>query len=70
MLPGLIVGGVVLLLVLWVAGLYNGLVKLRQLTRNAWSQIDVQLKRRYDLVPNLDLSVGATNTIESVGTVT
>jgi LemA protein len=34
-------------------GLYNSLVRLRQQVRNAWSQIDVQLKRRYDLIPNL-----------------
>ena len=53
MLPWLIVGGVLLLLVLWVVGIYNGLVQQRQRTRNAWSQIDVQLKRRYDLIPNL-----------------
>ncbi len=37
----------------WVIGLYNGLVRLRQQVKNAWSQIDVQLKRRYDLIPNL-----------------
>ena len=40
-------------LVIWVVGLYNGLVRLRNGVKNAWSQIDVQLKRRYDLVPNL-----------------
>ena len=34
-------------------GLYNSLVRQRQQVRNAWSQIDVQLKRRYDLIPNL-----------------
>jgi LemA protein len=49
----LIFGGVVLLLLLWMASLYNGLVQQRQQTRNAWSQIDVQLKRRHDLIPNL-----------------
>jgi LemA protein len=43
---------VVLLVVVFVA-MYNGLVALRQQTMNAWSQIDVQLKRRYDLIPNL-----------------
>ncbi len=48
-----IIGGGVLVLVLMVAGTYNSLVSQRQQTRNAWSQIDVQLKRRYDLVPNL-----------------
>ena len=36
-----------------VIGIYNSLVSLRQQVRNAWSQIDVQLKRRYDLIPNL-----------------
>ncbi len=34
-------------------GMYNGLVRLRNQVRNAWSQIDVQLKRRHDLIPNL-----------------
>jgi len=37
----------------WVIGAYNGLVRLRNEVKNAWSQIDVQLKRRYDLIPNL-----------------
>ncbi len=37
----------------WVIATYNGLVRVRQLTLNAWSQIDVHLKRRYDLIPNL-----------------
>lgn len=40
-------------LLVGVIGMYNGLVKSRQLCMNAWSQIDVQLKRRYDLIPNL-----------------
>ena len=47
---------VVVLLVLvagFVIAVYNGLVKLRVLANNAWSDIDVQLKRRYDLIPNL-----------------
>lgn len=38
---------------LWLVGQYNGLVKLRNLYRNAFAQIDVQLKRRHDLIPNL-----------------
>jgi LemA protein len=42
-----------LILGLWVMSLYNGLVRLRQLVRNGWAQIDVQLKRRHDLIPNL-----------------
>lgn len=37
----------------WLIGLYNGLVGLRNAVKNAWSQIDVQLKRRHDLIPNL-----------------
>jgi LemA protein len=39
--------------VVFVIGIYNSLVRLRQQVKNAWSQIDVQLKRRYDLIPNL-----------------
>ena len=38
---------------LWFMGAYNGLVTLRQAVKNAWAQIDVQLKRRHDLIPNL-----------------
>ena len=45
--------GIPLLLVIWVVGMYNGLVGLRNRYKNAFAQIDVQLKRRYDLVPNL-----------------
>jgi LemA protein len=37
----------------WLAGAYNGLVRLRNQVKNAWAQIDVQLKRRWDLIPNL-----------------
>lgn len=44
---------VVVLLVLYVIGAYNGLVRGRNQVDNAWSQIDVQLKRRIDLIPNL-----------------
>jgi LemA protein len=44
---------IVVLVVLWAIGAYNGLVSLRNAAKNAWSQIDVQLKRRYDLIPNL-----------------
>ena len=53
MLPILIVLVILVLLVLIVVGMYNGLVKLRNKVENAWAQIDVQLKRRYDLIPNL-----------------
>ena len=38
---------------LWVVMIYNGLIKLKVRTNEAWSDIDVQLKRRYDLIPNL-----------------
>lgn len=46
-------GVLVLIVILWFVGAYNGLVGLRNAVKNAWSQIDVQLKRRYDLIPNL-----------------
>src|SRR3990172_3047858 len=45
--------GVVVLFFLWVALAYNGLVTLKNQVQNAWRQIDVQLKRRHDLIPNL-----------------
>ena len=48
-----IIVALIVLAILWVIGAYNGLVRLRQRVKNAWSQIDVQLKRRYDLIPNL-----------------
>lgn len=44
---------IVVVLVFWVIGAYNGLVKLRNQFKNAFAQIDVQLKRRHDLIPNL-----------------
>jgi LemA protein len=50
---GIIVGAIVLLLILWFFLSYNGLVRTRNRIDNAWSQIDVQLRRRYDLIPNL-----------------
>jgi LemA protein len=43
----------VVILGLWIAGIYNSLVALRNRFKNAFAQIDVQLKRRYDLIPNL-----------------
>ena len=48
---GLAALGVVVLI--YFVGIYNGLVRARNETKNAWSQIDVQLKRRHDLIPNL-----------------
>jgi LemA protein len=41
------------ILILWAIGAYNKLISLRNQVKNAWSQIDVQLQRRYDLIPNL-----------------
>jgi LemA protein len=43
----------IIVLALYIIGLYNGLVRARNAVKNAWSQIDVQLKRRHDLIPNL-----------------
>ncbi|NCG25227.1 MAG: LemA family protein [Actinobacteria bacterium] len=53
MIVALIILVVMVLLVLYVISLYNKLVKLRNRIENAWAQIDVQLKRRWDLIPNL-----------------
>lgn len=53
---GWLIGGAALLVVLfsiWIIGLYNGLVRTRNAYRNAFAQIDVQLTRRHDLIPNL-----------------
>jgi len=50
---GLIILIVVVAIVLGIILLYNRLIRLRLRVTNAWSQIDVQLKRRYDLIPNL-----------------
>ena len=50
---GWIVLGILVLLVIMGIGMYNGLVRLKVQCDNAWADIDVQLKRRYDLIPNL-----------------
>jgi LemA protein len=62
---------VLALLVFWLIGAYNGLISLKNQVANAWKQIDVQLKRRHDLIPNLVNTVkGAMNfereTLEAV----
>ena len=49
----LVLLGIVVLIVIWLVGMYNSLVGLRNQVKNAWAQIDVQLKRRHDLIPNL-----------------
>lgn len=48
-----IVLGVIAVLAIWVIAIYNSLIRLKNQTQEAWSDIDVQLKRRYDLIPNL-----------------
>ena len=45
--------GIIVVLILFYVLTYNGLIRLRNQVKNAWAQIDVQLKRRYDLIPNL-----------------
>ena len=50
MVPLLVILGVVVLAVLFVVGIYNSLVQMKVSVQNAWSQIDVQLKRRIDLI--------------------
>jgi len=50
---GIVIGIIVVILIFWFVGQYNGLVGLRNQVKNAWAQIDVQLKRRHDLIPNL-----------------
>jgi LemA protein len=66
-----VVLGIIVLLVLFVVGLYNGLVTARNAYKNAFSQIDVQLTRRHDLIPNLVETVKGylaheRNTLEAV----
>jgi LemA protein len=52
-MPFIIVLVIMILVGLWFMGAYNGLVQLRENCKNGWAQIDVQLKRRHDLIPNL-----------------
>ena len=54
---GLVIIAIIVILVVIVIGMYNGLVTSRNKVKNAWSQIDVQLQRRFDLIPNLVESV-------------
>ena len=56
----LVLLGIVVLFAVWLVGQFNGLVQLRNQVQNAWAQIDVQLKRRSDLIPNL------VNTVKGV----
>lgn len=53
MIALLAMAAIILVLGGWLISVYNGLIKLRNMVQNSWAQIDVQLKRRFDLVPNL-----------------
>ena len=53
MLALYIILGIIVIILIFFVATYNGLVRLRNQRQNAWAQIDVQLKRRYDLIPNL-----------------
>jgi LemA protein len=53
MLWGIVIVVIVVLLLLGVVAMYNRLVRLRNRSENTWAQVDVQLRRRYDLIPNL-----------------
>jgi len=53
MIIWIVIAAIVVILILIGVGIYNGLVGARNQTKNAWAQIDVQLKRRHDLIPNL-----------------
>ena len=52
-MAGIVLLVIIVALVLIIVGLYNALVRLKKRCDNGWAQIDVQLKRRYDLIPNL-----------------
>lgn len=62
---GLVVLGIVVLVVVYVVAIYNRLVNLRALMENAWSNIETELKRRYDLIPNLVATVKGYTAHES-----
>ena len=49
----IIIIAVAAIIILWIIGVFNSLIRLKNRVREAWSDIDVQLKRRYDLIPNL-----------------
>jgi len=53
MVTWLVIGGVALLIVVWFVAMYNGLVRLKITTESSWSDIDVILKKRHNLIPNL-----------------
>ena len=53
MIIGIVIVAIIVILVIWYIATYNSLVQLRNRVKDQWSQIDVQLKRRADLIPNL-----------------
>ena len=53
MVIGLVLIGIIVIVAIWAVAIYNGLITLKNRVDEAWSDIDVQLKRRYDLIPNL-----------------
>jgi LemA protein len=53
MVPVIVIIVIIAILAIWLVSIYNALIRLRNQVKNAWSQIDVQLKRRHDLIPNL-----------------
>lgn len=65
MTPLYIVIGIIVVFAFVVIGIYNGLVTLTQRVKEAWADIDVQLKRRYDLIPNLVNTVKGSSNFES-----
>lgn len=71
MIIGIIIAVIVVVIILWAISTYNSLVGLRNKTKDQWAQIDVQLKRRFDLIPNLVETVKGyakheTDTLEKV----
>lgn len=63
-IPLIVIAAVILLPVIYVVGQYNALVALKNYIRESWSDVDVQLKRRYDLIPNLVATVKGYSTHE------
>ncbi len=53
MAPLIIIVVIIAVVAIWIVAMFNSLIRLRNRVKNAWSQIDVQLKRRHDLIPNL-----------------